>query len=82
MFSSLLNKASDAPEYGYGYQEKEPFQWKWYHAVLILVAIFPYVCIFALFGMVSNVKHETTNNVSLKLRYFIDYYIPNRITIR
>ena len=43
--------------------------WKWTHYVMILVLLFPYICIPVLFVLVSNVD-DSTKNVSAP-------FIPN-----
>ncbi len=67
MFVGLLNnKAADEQGYdvGYGYNEKKPYVFKLWHIAVVLLILFPYICIFALFGMVANIHKETLNNVS------------------
>lgn len=60
--------AKDA-EYDFGFDDQQPqkrqFQWKlWHFAAIFFVVVLPYILIFVLFGLVSNVKSDGNNNVS------------------
>lgn len=68
MFSKLINRAGDAEEGEYWTDGRDKHQeqtngWKWWHVVLALVLLFPYICIFALFGMVSELDDEGSKKV-------------------
>lgn len=40
------------------------YRFKWWHPVVVVLILFPYISIFALFGLVSEKDDNTTNNVS------------------
>lgn len=42
--------------------ERGSYRYRWWHALVLLVIVFPYISIFVLFGLVSN--ESETNNVS------------------
>ena len=65
MFTKLINSADPEDPWPEGREKRqEAFVWKWYHFVLALVIIFPYVAIFVLFGIVGTQDDSTTKKVT------------------
>lgn len=62
MFHKLEQSANDVENLtfpGDGEYRKGP--WRWPHYLMILVFLFPYVCIIVLFVLVANVDNSTKN---------------------
>lgn len=66
----MLNRFmdSDGDYDGVDQPRRQPFQWKWYHPLIAVAVLFPYISIFALFGVVSNQK--TSNH------YYVSIFCP------
>jgi hypothetical protein len=64
MFTKLRDDEFGFPHDGIA-DYYHPRSWKWWHIILIILIVFPYIAIPILFVMVSNADSDT-NNVRTK----------------
>lgn len=57
--AEIFGQRSSDPSSSKGYS------FRWWHPLLVVLIIFPYISVIVLFGLVANQKGDTTNNVSL-----------------
>lgn len=84
MLSSLLKNTGDE-EFGVAegrsYQRRG-YSFQWWHIALGVAILFPYISIFVLFGLVGNLKTETTNVRLFLCLLFLRSLTPCRTTRR
>jgi hypothetical protein len=68
MLNRLLNNTGDDEEFGIqdtAHRVSRGYVFRWWHVLIALIIIFPYISVLVLFGLVGNQKNSgNTNNVS------------------
>jgi hypothetical protein len=74
MLNRLLNNTGDDEEFGIqdsSHRVSRGYVFRWWHVLVALIILFPYISVFVLFGLVGNQKTSgNTNNVSEMLSLF------------
>ena len=74
MFRSLVHDGESDPladgengTVGYIDREIRYYRWKWWHAIIILIIVFPYICIPILFALVADCKSDSTTKKEVRV---------------